>query len=265
MKNKILLIIIVFLLMPLITATFCSKNKANENEKKIAPVSPEQKERVDEVQLEKIVNYGFARAMMYRDCLISLNKIGSINGQYTFEVLQLKDSVEEFDDIIFLKCKKIKGLNFMIRTKREKYYYGACVSDDDIGVIVLNASSAVRSDELTVRISSLTKDKIQTFVNASDKVKVIENIKRQIKIIFEDSDLKANQNFYIGPFSEFDLGIRIYWVEKKCFIDLSRTLFDMELKNIAVPQLVIRDWSDKEQVDAIIKYGTLITIAKASE
>lgn len=261
-------LIIIFLLTLLILATSCSKNKAIEKEKKVAPVFLKQKEQIDVVQLEKIINYGFASAMMYRNCFSSqFNKTEIVNERYIFEVLQLKGNTffEEYDYIIFLKCKEIKGLNFMIRTKGKKYYYCGCVSDNDIDVEVSNVPSEVKRYELTVHISNLTKDKLQTFVNVSDKMKTIENIRKQIRIIFEDMDLKTNQNFYIGPFSEFDLCIRIYWVEKKWFINLSRWSLDMELKEIHPGQYEIYEYYTEEQVENIKKYGELIVVEKSKK
>lgn len=263
MKTKIFMTTIVFLLMTLVITTSCNKNKSNQKDKVVISATINQKERIDNDQISKIVNYGLARALMYRDCFLSLSKVKNVNGTYTFEVLQLKDSMEEFDNIVFLKCKEIAGLNFMIRTKGEVYYYAGCVSDDDVKIDTTNLLPVTKYDSITIRLSNLAADKMKTYINASDYTKTINNIKQQINIIFEESDLRKNQNFYIGPFSNFDLGIRMYWVEKKCFIDLSRAVFDMELKNIAAPQLIIRDSGNKDQVDTIVKNGELITVVKS--
>jgi hypothetical protein len=262
MKRKMLLLTIAFVVIAMTLLNSCSKNKSSEKGGGNSVVAIELSKET-EAELKRVISYGFIKAIMYQDCLTSLNKNERVEGQYTFNVMQVKDGAEEFDNTIYLMCEEIKGLNFIVRTKGKLFYYAGCASDDDVKTISSGNLSAIKYEDLKVQLTNFTKDKIRTYVSVSGSVREIENIKRQIKVIFEDEDFTKNQNFYVGPFSDFDLSIRLYWVEKKSFIDLSRAVFDMELKNIAAPQLVVRSFSDKSQVDAMVKYGDLITVAKS--
>lgn len=265
MKDKKFILIIVFLLIVLILANACFKNKTNEKEKKVSLLFREQNEQIDIEQIKKIIKYGFVKAILYKDCYSFPENIEKISGEYKFSVYIIKDEMEDFDDLIFIVFKDFKRLNFMIRTKGKKYYYASCVSDDDIRISLTNAQSILKLEHLKIKLNNIKKGTILEFINKEHNKKIIDNIKRQISILFDEEDFKREQNFYIGSTSNFDLSIKLYWVEKKYCIDLSRIPFDMELKNIEMLQFHIIDFINKDKVDSIIKYGTLITIEKEME